>query len=115
MIVLFRSNYSSLWNPAAIAPVGDLMASNGCMQRAASMAYHSHQLAGITGGQPQLGPQQLSQQLVGATAAQQYLTGTQAAQSPGSAYAAPQNYQPTGSQLGLAGGEYHYGMDFTAL
>lgn len=92
------------------------MAGNGCMQRAASMAYHTHQLAGITGGQPQLAPQQLSQQLVGVTAAQQYLNATPTGQSPVSAYATSQNYHQTaGSQLGLTGSDYPYGMDFTTL
>ena len=33
---------SSIWSPAAIAPVSDLMSSNSCMQRA---AYHHHQMA----------------------------------------------------------------------
>lgn len=35
-------SYSSIWSPAAIAPVSDLMSSNSCMQRA---AYHHHQMA----------------------------------------------------------------------
>jgi hypothetical protein len=37
-------SYSSIWSPAAIAPVTDLMTSNSCMQRA-SAAYHHHQMA----------------------------------------------------------------------
>ncbi|KAH7645988.1 homeobox protein OTX2 isoform X2 [Dermatophagoides farinae] len=37
-------SYSSIWSPAAIAPVSDLMAGNSCMQRATA-AYHHHQMA----------------------------------------------------------------------
>lgn len=36
-------SYSSIWSPAAIAPVSDLMSRNNCMQNAAA-AYH-HQMA----------------------------------------------------------------------
>jgi len=38
------NTYSSIWSPAAIAPVSDIMSSNSCMQRAAQ-AYHHHQMA----------------------------------------------------------------------
>lgn len=37
-------SYSSIWSPAAIAPVSDLMSGNSCMQRATA-AYHHHQMA----------------------------------------------------------------------
>lgn len=37
-------SYSSIWSPAAIAPVSDLMSGNSCMQRA-SAVYHHHQMA----------------------------------------------------------------------
>ncbi|XP_054154419.1 homeobox protein OTX2-like [Oppia nitens] len=37
------NTYSSIWSPAAIAPVSDLMSGNSCMQRAA--AYHHHPMA----------------------------------------------------------------------
>lgn len=37
-------SYSSIWSPAAIAPVSDLMTGNSCMQRATA-AYHHHQMA----------------------------------------------------------------------
>ena len=41
----FSANtYSSIWSPAAIAPVSDLMSGNSCMQRAAA-AYHHHPMA----------------------------------------------------------------------
>lgn len=102
------SNYNPFWNPAAITPVGDLMSGQGCMQRAASMAYHSHQLA----------PQQLGQQLVGATAAhhQYHMGGVPGSQSPVSAYPGAQNgYQLASSHLGLPGGEFQYPMEFTPL
>jgi hypothetical protein len=43
-LIFSANNYSSIWSPAAIAPVSDLMSGNSCMQRATA-AYHHHQMA----------------------------------------------------------------------
>ena len=44
MCCFSANTYSSIWSPAAIAPVSDLMSGNSCMQRAAA-AYHHHPMA----------------------------------------------------------------------
>lgn len=38
-------SYSSIWSPAAIAPVSDLMSGSSCMQRATAAYHHHHQMA----------------------------------------------------------------------
>lgn len=48
-------SYSSIWSPAAIAPVSDLMSSNSCMQRAAYAHHHHHQMAAGGGNGPPTG------------------------------------------------------------
>ncbi|KAI1302314.1 Homeobox protein OTX2-B [Halotydeus destructor] len=49
-----QNNAASIWSPAAIAPVSDLMSGNSCMQRATA-AYHHHQHQMATSAPPSSG------------------------------------------------------------